>query len=823
MATGDFPEIRRLFDAYLRMYASRDDLLTNFFSEDFSGFTGGGDVLVKERAAWVEITRQDFAQVKDPLRIELKDLSIQSLSDTVAIATGFFTIHLPIEDHILSRETARLVLVFRKEAAGWKINHSSISIPYYLVRDGEVYPMLELTKRNRILEEQILQRAGELTEANDDLQRINEELALEIAGHQQAQEKLRKSEAHFRMLTENASDVVWRLDNDYRFTYISPSDQRQRGYRADEVIGHHVFELLDAEGIAAISEMARQRRELERKGEKVGTVTFEAQNRCKDGSWIWAEISYTPERDADGTITGFHGISRERTERKRAEDESRQAKAAAELANKAKSEFLALVSHEIRTPLNALVGFSALARTATDPVKIDKYLGILEESSCSLMMLVNDILDMSKIESGRMEFETVPFDLGELLASLKEQYRHLALQKKVAFRLVRGASVPDWVLGDPVRLRQILANLLSNAVKFTNSGEISCSVSVAGDGSAPGQAPVRFEVRDTGIGMAATGRDQLFQPFRQLDPTITRRFGGSGLGLAIVSNLVKTMGGSISVDSREGVGSCFNIELPLQRTDAQPQHPAPSLVLAPGVVLVVEDNHFNRHLLSEILTCQGQQVVLADDGLQALREIGRQRFDLVLLDVRMPGIDGIEVARRVRLREKGRLEKPVPIIAITADADAATREACFAAGINEVLAKPVIPEQLVRAIAAHGGGALAAAAGAELLLSPRACSAFAGRPERAQRYREMLRQDINAELRSLQSALRSEDRGELVRAAHTLKGLCGNLAHQEPAELASWLQLNATAADPLQLRSVAERLAQLARVGPVGVTAPPVA
>jgi len=166
MEASDYQTIRQLFDDYLRMYSSREDRLTGYFSEDFSGFTGGGDFLVKDREEWVSITRQDFAQVTDPLRIELKDLAIQSLSETVAVTTGFFNIHLPIEDQILSRETARLVLIFCKEAAGWKISHSSISIPYNLVREGEVYPLQELMERNKFLEEQIAERTIQLSETS---------------------------------------------------------------------------------------------------------------------------------------------------------------------------------------------------------------------------------------------------------------------------------------------------------------------------------------------------------------------------------------------------------------------------------------------------------------------------------------------------------------------------------------------------------------------------------------------------------------------------------------------------------------------------------
>jgi len=166
MDAADHQTIRQLFDDYMRMYSSRDDLLIETFSEDFSGFTGGGDFLVKDRAAWVAITRQDFAQVKDPIRIELKDLAIQSLADTIAVATSFFTIHLPIKDHVLSRETARLVLIFRKEPTGWKISHSSISIPYHLVREGEVYPLKELVERNRNLEAVVAERTAELQVQN---------------------------------------------------------------------------------------------------------------------------------------------------------------------------------------------------------------------------------------------------------------------------------------------------------------------------------------------------------------------------------------------------------------------------------------------------------------------------------------------------------------------------------------------------------------------------------------------------------------------------------------------------------------------------------
>ncbi len=642
----DHKEIRRLFDDYLRMYASRDDLLTEFFSEDFSGITGSGEHLCKERDEWLAITRQDFAQVKDPLRIELKDLVTQSLSDTIAVATSSFIIHLPVKDHILSRKVARLVLIFRKESAGWKICHSSISIPFSMAQEGEIYPLQEMEERNKLLEELIAERTMELS----------------------------------------------------------------------------------------------------------------------------------------GAIK------------------------AAEAASIAKSQFLANMSHEIRTPLNALVGFSSMARKATDPAKLDQYHAILEQSSRSLMDLVNDILDMSKIEAGRMEFETVPFNLRQLIASLEGQYHPLAEQKKLAFQVVVADNVPAWVLGDPVRLRQILVNLLANAVKFTETGEVTCTVGASDHVTASGQSWLRFEVRDTGIGISETNYALLFQPFRQLDPTITRKFGGTGLGLAIVHSLTAMMKGSITVESREGVGSCFCVLLPFQETESLPDDLAPSVALTKGSVLVVEDNEFNRRLMGDILTSWGQQVTLAEDGLQALRLMEQQSFDLLLLDIRMPEIDGMEVARRVRRRERKRQEAAVPIIAITAETDKATRKACIKAGINEVLAKPVIPEQLARAIVEQCGEAMAAPVGEDLRLNMQTSIDLGNNSERARQYLEMLREDIYGELQCLQTALECDDRNRLGRSAHTLKGLCSHLANPEPAELSAWLRQSAPSAAPEQLRMVIEQL-----------------
>jgi len=288
-------KIRALFDEYIEFYASRDDRLTNLFSTNFSGYTGGGSALVTDRDEWVRITRQDFSEVPGRIRIEMRDISIQDLSEHVVVVTAFFNIHLPLPDHVLSREVARLVLVFRLEDEDWKIVHSGISIPYHLVQDGEIYPLRNLQERNRTLEALVEERTRTLNER----------------------------EAFYRLLTEDTMDVIWRADSELRITYISPSDERLRGYKAEEVIGHHVFELFNEEGIAIVTEALRKRQEAERKGTPLGFVSFEAPHRCKDGSVIWGEVFSKAVQDEHGAITGYHGITREITKRKQMQDQIR--------------------------------------------------------------------------------------------------------------------------------------------------------------------------------------------------------------------------------------------------------------------------------------------------------------------------------------------------------------------------------------------------------------------------------------------------------------------------------------------------------------------
>src|ERR1035437_3159909 len=317
----DEQTIRQLFQDYVRMYSSRDDLLTAQFSEDFSGFTGGGDFLVKDKERWIAITRQDFAQVKDSIRIELKDLAIQSLAGTIAVATGFFNIHLPIKDEVLSRQTARLVLIFRKEAAGWKISHSSISIPYHLVSAGEIYPLKELAERNESLERLVDERTNSLASVNDNLEKANTELEIQIAQHKLVAEALRRSEGLYRSIIHASPDNVTITDREGRILLVSPvAISMFRAAEEKDFLGHSVLDFIVPEDRArALSQIA-----LKRQGTVTGPSEYGGQRI--DGSTFDIGVNSEFIRDVEGLPAGMVVIVRDITGRKHAEAEREELK-----------------------------------------------------------------------------------------------------------------------------------------------------------------------------------------------------------------------------------------------------------------------------------------------------------------------------------------------------------------------------------------------------------------------------------------------------------------------------------------------------------------
>lgn len=529
--------------------------------------------------------------------------------------------------------------------------------------DGSCYPVE--------IQLQLVERDGEqlfLAMINDITERQATEQALDMA----------------RRVLDMTSDAIFWSDEQGRFIYVNDAACRALGYSSAELHAMAVMDIdcnHDASNFGGFIQTLRREQ----------VMTFESRHRRKDGSTFPVEmvvnlLSY-------GGQTYLCGFARDISLRRQAEEVLVQAKEAAEATTRAKNQFLANISHEVRTPLTGIMGMSQLLHLTPLSEEQREYLYNLDSSSQSLLVIINDLLDLTRIEAGRIQLEQDPFQPAQIAAEVVRVHEPVARRKGISLYLELDPELPCQLRGVPQRVKQILHNLVGNAVKFTDQGSVT--LTIAPDRQEGETFWLSCRVSDTGIGMSDETLARLFSPFSQGDSSIARRYGGTGLGLAICRRLTELMGGSITVESTHGLGSCFQVLLPLQLdSDQQPALSQPSASAAgwsgePLQILLAEDQVVSRVFATRLLERLGHSVVAVEDGAAALEAWQQQPFNIILMDVQMPGMDGLAATQAIRAEEQQRQSPPTAIIALTAHALTGDREQLLEAGFDGYVPKPI--------------------------------------------------------------------------------------------------------------------------------------
>jgi PAS domain S-box-containing protein len=509
----------------------------------------------------------------------------------------------------------------------------------------------------------------------------------------------KKAQLEVQDLYDNAPCGYHSLDANGVFIHINQTELRWLGYTKEEIIGK--MRLADLqESFTKEQFLADFKANLEGDGVK----NLELNLRRKDGSIFTVLINGSMIRDENGVFIHTRSTLTDFSEQRSLLNELEKAREIAEKSVETKERFMANMSHEIRTPMNALMGFTNLLERTELTEKQKEFLKIIKTSGGNLLTLINDLLDFSKIEAGMLRIEATNFDIHEQIHSVDMLFRPKAQEKKVDFDVSISSKIPQMLNGDPTRVSQIVVNLLSNAFKFTERGYVTLSAELFDDNT--DYATIKITVKDTGIGIKSQELPRIFQRFQQAQDDTTRLYGGSGLGLAIVKNLAEAMGGFVEADSKIGFGSTFSVILPFKKaiqtaTDTEkgtPQYKPDFAVKMDkkslesfnsqpkkSRILVVEDNPMNQRLASFLLTEWGYDFEIVEDGHQAINKVQTSDFQLIMMDIQLPVMDGYEATAAIR----NQLKSTVPIIATTAHAFAGEREKCLAAGMNDYIPKPL--------------------------------------------------------------------------------------------------------------------------------------
>ena len=649
----------------------------------------------------------------------------------------------------------------------------------YIRKDGSRFPAVVSVTALRDAQDTII---GYLLIGTDNTAR-----KLVEAEQKKLDQRLRDQQFYTRSLIESNIDALMTTDPAGIITDVNKQMEALTGCTRDELIG--------APFKNYFTDPERAEAGIKRVLSEKKVTDYELTACARDGKQTVVSYNATTFYDRDRTLQGVFAAARDVTERKRVEAELQQAKAVAESASQTKSDFLASMSHEIRTPMNAIIGIADLLAKTPLSAEQDKYVQIFRRAGDNLLHLINDILDLSKVEASQLELERTRFSLNDLLGKVTEMVAVRAHEKGLALVCEIAPEVPRDLVGDPTRLRQVLLNLLGNAIKFTESGEVALRVALDAGSSVPGA--LRFTISDTGIGIPDEKLGTVFERFTQADSSTTRRYGGSGLGLTISKRLVELMGGRIEVDSGVGKGSVFSFAVPLEiwagatrqatvLVGTGPEPPLPALQ-----VLLVEDSPDNRTITIAYLQDTPYQVEIAENGAIAFEKFTAGHYDLVLMDRQMPVMDGLAATRAIRKWEQANDRPPTPIIALTASALKGDQEKFVAAGCTAFLTKPIKQEVLLQAIKEHSLAAPATSNEARCQNDPILVHANPRFTDLIPGFLQNRRHDVSA----LLDALDRSDYETVESLGHGMKGAGGSWGFQGITDIGAALEQAAGSAD----------------------------
>ncbi|HIP22736.1 MAG TPA: response regulator [Rhodobacteraceae bacterium] len=521
-------------------------------------------------------------------------------------------------------------------------------------------------------------------------------LAEQDTQHSNRKLKAQRSEARkLALVAEKVNDSIIISTPDGEITWVNATFTSMTGFSPEEAVGQIVGTLLDGPWTskAALKQIANVSKTLK-------PARVEIENKTKAGARIWIESSITPIFDKHGKHVLNIGVERDISIAQKVARDLATAKQTAEKALKIKTEFLATMSHEIRTPMNGIVGMSdLLSRTDLSPDQL-QYVKTITDSGAALLSIIDDILNFSKLEAGKLELAKSPFSLSDILRSIHNLLEPTARQKGLKLHVSPGHEKMPYFLGDKGRIRQIIVNLVGNAIKFTNEGQVSITVSWAAKGKT---GLLSIGVKDSGVGIPPDKLAQIFEAFTQVDGKSTRSADGTGLGLSISKQLAHQMSGDITVESSEGIGSnfTFRAELPIASADSpgsNAKQNTPTCLPKALRVLVAEDNLTNQLIIRKMLDTQSAAIRIAENGADVLEMYKEKWADVVLMDISMPVVGGLEATKNIRAFEESNNLKQTPIIALTANAYDSDRKNCFAVGMNGFVTKPIILNTLIEEI-----------------------------------------------------------------------------------------------------------------------------